>query len=379
MSTRRGARRRADASGPPDADAGTEALPGAGREAVTAADARHVGGELGRAVVTADPALSDEVVRGLAEVTGRPLGTGDGARVHIGPGLPELAEGERLLWMHSTWAGVDGLLGSRSPWPREVLLTRTVGRMGERIGQYVLGWALADCQNIAGFLRQHQGRVWHRLPTESAEGTTAVIFGTGAVGAAVAAALQCCGMSTVGVARSTRTRPGFDRVIAMDSMGETGGAGGMGGMKAADAPEDGAAADGEAADDGPVAEALARARFVINALPLTPATTGLFGPRLFAAMEGALFMNVGRGESVDTVALGEALRADRLRGAVLDVLPDEPVPATSELWDLPRTVLTSHSAGVTTDEDVLTDFRAAWRSLSQGEPPALAVDPGAGY
>lgn len=118
---------------------------------------------------------------------------------------------------------------------------------------------------------------------------------------------------------------------------------------------------------------------MINALPLTPATTGLFGPRLFAAMEGALFMNVGRGESVDTVALGEALRADRLRGAVLDVLPDEPVPATSELWDLPRTVLTSHSAGVTTDEDVLTDFRAAWRSLSQGEPPALAVDPGAGY
>jgi phosphoglycerate dehydrogenase-like enzyme len=233
-----------------------------------------------------------------------------------------------------------------------VLLTRTVGRMGARIGQYVLGWALADCQNIAGFLRQHQDRTWHRLPTELAEGTTAVIFGTGSIGAAVAAALQSCGISTVGVARSARTRPGFDRVIAMDGL---------------DGP------------DGPVAEALVGARFVINALPLTPATTGLFGPRLFAAMEGALFVNVGRGESVDTAALGGALRADRLRGAVLDVLPDEPVPPASEAWNLPRTVLTSHSAGVTTDEDVLTGFRAAWRSLRRGEPPALTVDPGAGY
>lgn len=209
-----------------------------------------------------------------------------------------------------------------------------------------------------------------------------MIFGTGTIGAAVAAALQRCGLSTVGVARSARTRPGFDRVIAMEGLDGRAATDVMDVMDVRDVRDvreaTDAAADGEAAG-GPVAEALVGARFVINALPLTPATTGLFGARLFAAMEGALFVNVGRGESVDTAALGDALRADRLRGAVLDVLPDEPVPPASEAWDLPRTVLTSHSAGVTTDEDVLTEFRAAWRSLRRGEPPALTVDPGAGY
>lgn len=317
-------------------------------------DPRRLAERLERAVVRIDPALPGEVARGVEEITGRPPGEGTGPVVHIGPTLPASAHpggAPDLLWVHSTNAGVDGMLGSvpgtASPWPEGVLLTRTVGRMGERIGQYVLAWALADCQNVRGFLDQHAARTWHRLPTELAADSGAVVFGTGHIGSGIGAALQRCGIRTTGVARTAREAPGFDTVLALD------------------APE--------------LTAALSGARWVVNALPLTPATRGLFGPRLLCATDGATFVNVGRGESVLTDALAEALRSGHLGAAVLDALPDEPTPPDSPLWDLPRTVLTSHSAGITTPADILTDFHTSWTTLTSGHLPPLTVRTDAGY
>ncbi|MGC5412538.1 D-2-hydroxyacid dehydrogenase, partial [Streptomyces sp. DT225] len=48
-------------------------------------------------------------------------------------------------------------------------------------------------------------------------------------------------------------------------------------------------------------------------------------------------------------------------------------------WRLPRTVVTSHSAGITADEDIVTDFTACLRELSAGRAPGLTVDTGRGY
>ncbi|NGO73919.1 NAD(P)-dependent oxidoreductase [Streptomyces boncukensis] len=304
--------------------------------------------------VVADPALSDALVHEIAAVAGRPVhrepDDGPAPLVHVGPALPEsLRRGRhagRLLWTHSTNAGVDALLAAGpAPWPERVLLTRTVGRMGERIAQYVLGWVLADCQDVPGFLVQHRDRVWHRRPGELAAGQRALVFGTGRIGSAVAAALQRVGVHTTGVARTPRATPGCDRVLSLDEA----------------------------------RGALAGARWVVNALPLTPHTAGLFDTALFTALRGAAFVNVGRGESVDLRALDAALRAGHVRSAVLDVLPDEPAGPDSPVWDLPRTVVTAHSAGVTADADVAVDFGACWREVAGGHHPELAIGPGAGY
>ncbi|NSC24924.1 D-2-hydroxyacid dehydrogenase [Streptomyces albus subsp. chlorinus] len=322
------------------------------------ADPLRIGQELDRAVVTVDPALPRLVHEGVERTAGRPLGTGEGPRVHVGPAVPGLGDGERLLWVHSTTAGVDALLKAHTPWPREVLLTRTVGRMGERIGQYVLAWALAELQDVPGFLRQQVSRTWNRLETELADGTLAVVFGTGRIGSGIAAALQQCGVRTVGVARSPRQAPGFDGVVPLGAP---------------------AGADSPGIPSAELAGVLGEARWVVNALPLTAETAGLFGAELFAAMDGPTFFNVGRGETVRTEALARALEAGRVGRAVLDVLPEEPAPATSPAWDLPRTTLTSHSAGPTTHADVTADFRAAWEALRAGEFPALTVRVTAGY
>ncbi|WP_308380296.1 D-2-hydroxyacid dehydrogenase [Streptomyces sp. ISL-63] len=308
---------------------------------------------LARARLLVAPELSASLVRELERITGRgaePLGDGEaagGPLLCVGAALPDALRTDRLLWFHSVNAGTDPLLAA-GPWPAGALLTRTVGRMGERIAQYVLGWVLAECQNVPEYAAQHARAEWRRLPSELVAGQTALVYGTGRIGGAVAVLLRGCGVRTVGVARTARTGPpppGFDRVVGAD--------------------ED--------------AEELAGARWVVAALPSTGATEGFFGAGRFAGVRGATFVNVGRGATVDLEALEAALRGGGVRRAVLDVLPEEPAAPGDPVWRLPRTVITSHSAGITADEDVARDFAACWEAVRKGRRPGLTVDVERGY
>lgn len=61
----------------------------------------------------------------------------------------------------------------------------------------------------------------------------------------------------------------------------------------------------------------------------------------------AYLVNTSRGPLVDTAALEEALRGNRIAGAALDVYDVEPVPAGASIASLPNTVLTPHLGYVT--------------------------------
>jgi glycerate dehydrogenase len=81
--------------------------------------------------------------------------------------------------------------------------------------------------------------------------------------------------------------------------------------------------------------------------PLTPATTGLIGaPQLASMKRDAVLINTARGALVDGAALASALRADRLGGAAIDVLPREPPVDGDPLLapDIPNLIVTPHVA-----------------------------------
>ncbi|MGW1293167.1 NAD(P)-dependent oxidoreductase [Streptomyces sp. NPDC002533] len=323
---------------------------------------------LARARLLVSPSLDAGLVRELERITGRgaePLTDvpppSNAPLLCVGDALPDALRTNRLLWFHSVNAGTDPLLAG-GPWPGPALLTRTVGRMGERMAQYVLGWMLAECQSVPEFTDLHARAHWERLPSELVAGQTALVYGTGRIGAAVGRLLAACGVRTVGVARTPRygpesgddrvVPPGFDRVVpGFDRV-----------IPAAE-------------DTGVLGEA----RWIISTLPLTSATEGFFGAARFAAVRGATFVNVGRGATVDMGALETALREGRVRRAVLDVLPVEPAAPEDPVWRLPRTVITSHSAGITTDEDIAVDFAACWADVTAGRRPGLTVDTARGY
>ena len=87
---------------------------------------------------------------------------------------------------------------------------------------------------------------------------------------------------------------------------------------------------------------------VVLALPLNDDTHGIISTDLISAMQAhAFFVNVGRGELVDQLALTKALASGMLGGAGLDVTYPEPLPADDPLWALPNVIITPHNSGST--------------------------------
>ena len=97
----------------------------------------------------------------------------------------------------------------------------------------------------------------------------------------------------------------------------------------------------------------------------------------FAAMKpGAVFINIARGTLVDEDALIRALQTGHLRGAALDVVRQEPLPADSPLWDMPNVILGSHSGSAVLQENgrITELFCDNLRRYMAGEPLRNVLD-----
>jgi phosphoglycerate dehydrogenase-like enzyme len=94
-------------------------------------------------------------------------------------------------------------------------------------------------------------------------------------------------------------------------------------------------------------EELPKMDIVVNILPLTSETTGLYDASVFAQIHpSAIFVNVGRGKSMNETDLIIALQTKQISFAALDVFNAEPLPEDSPLWDLENVLITPHISGV---------------------------------
>ena len=90
---------------------------------------------------------------------------------------------------------------------------------------------------------------------------------------------------------------------------------------------------------------LRQADFVSCHLPWTPETFHLIGERQFAAMKpSAIFINTGRGATVDEEALIKALQEGWIAHAALDVLEKEPPSHNNPMLSMENVTLTAHVA-----------------------------------
>ena len=101
-------------------------------------------------------------------------------------------------------------------------------------------------------------------------------------------------------------------------------------------------------EHSPLAGLLGNADFVVAMLPLTDTTRGMIDASIFEAMKpGAVFINGGRGATVDEEALLAALDSGQLRAAGLDVFATEPLPMASKLRTHPRVTALPHIGSAT--------------------------------
>jgi phosphoglycerate dehydrogenase-like enzyme len=127
---------------------------------------------------------------------------------------------------------------------------------------------------------------------------------------------------------------------------------------------------------------LAEADVVVNCLPLTDNTRGQFDAKLFGLMKAtAFFINVGRGGTVVTEDLVEALKSGTIAGAGLDVTDPEPLPEGHPLWQAPNLIITPHFAAWSDEGRELRWllYRENLRRFVAGERLLSVVDPVRGY
>lgn len=99
----------------------------------------------------------------------------------------------------------------------------------------------------------------------------------------------------------------------------------------------------------PLTELLAQADVITLHTLLTPATEKLINATTLAQMKkGALLINTARGGLIDEAALKTALVSGHLGGAALDVLSQEPPPASHILLEplIPNLIITPHCAWI---------------------------------
>lgn len=125
-------------------------------------------------------------------------------------------------------------------------------------------------------------------------------------------------------------------------------------------------------------ELLRRSDYLTLHVPLTTETAGIIGSEALKLMKPtAYIINAGRGKLVDTTALLDAIKSERLAGAALDVFETEPLPANHDLISCDRVLLTPHAAWYS--EEALAEARSkavtSVLAAIKGETPAYLVNP----
>ncbi|HYK99039.1 MAG TPA: phosphoglycerate dehydrogenase [Candidatus Acidoferrales bacterium] len=124
-------------------------------------------------------------------------------------------------------------------------------------------------------------------------------------------------------------------------------------------------------------ELFARADVISLHTPLTDQTRGMINATTLAKMKPTtILVNASRGEVVDPQDLADALAKGTIAGAALDVFPTEPLAADSPLRGAPRTVLTPHIAGSTSEAqvNVAVDVVKQVLDILDGKPARFAVN-----
>jgi phosphoglycerate dehydrogenase-like enzyme len=255
--------------------------------------------------------------------------------------LPHLG---RIAWVQSTWAGVEPLLGEGGR--RDYTLTNVRGVFGPQMSEYVFGYLLAHERRILQRWQSQQAGQWDPTPPGSLHGKTLGLLGVGSIGVHIARTARLFGMRVRGYTRQSEDCRWVQAYYHGDAL-----------------------------------HAFAQGLdYLAAVLPNTASTRHIVDAALLSQLPPhAVFINAGRGRTVDEPALAAALSSGALAGAVLDVFEEEPLPAGHVFWQTPNLLITSHTAALSWPEEIAVLFLRNYQRYRRGLPLLYLVDFERGY
>ena len=265
--------------------------------------------------------------------------------------LSTLVEGSpELRWVHTAYAGAE--MAARAIGDRAVLLTNAGPGSSEMPVAHATAMLLAMARGLPEHFVATARREWSNPPARKLGGATVLVIGLGGIGSGFARNAAALGCRVIGL----RRRPELGAPEGVEELIDLGG----------------------------LRDRLAECDYVMLAVPATDETRDLVNADFLAHMKpGSVLLNVGRGETVVEDALAAALRSGHLGGACLDVTREEPLPASSPLYEAPGVWLTHHTAYRSVpgahEARSQAEFVANLARFVAGEPLHNLVSPERGY
>jgi len=225
---------------------------------------------------------------------------------------------KQFKWLHSLSVGCDEYCSVQSFRESAIPLTNARGAFSDVLAEYVLLGILYHAKHVRSFQAKRETQTWGVEPVELVSTKTLAVVGYGDIGSGCARMCKrAFGMKVIGINKfpklvTKEQAQWADEIVGLEDFDR----------------------------------ALAEADFVLGTLPKMVQTNDFFNTsNCFSKMKpSAVFMNIGRGTTVDEADLADALYSKRIAGAVLDVYKVEPLAKTSRLWYAPNLFMTPHCA-----------------------------------
>jgi phosphoglycerate dehydrogenase-like enzyme len=218
-----------------------------------------------------------------------------------------------IKWLHTINTGLDKL-------PYLELVERGVSVTNNHaqaiaIAEFTLGQVLAYYQHVVDNHVAQQAKQWKHRGFREVMGSRWLFIGFGEIGRETAKRAKAFGAHITAVRRNPNDEGIADAVVTQAQLGEV----------------------------------LPQADIVVLACASNSATRDIADANFFGAMkEGAVLVNIARGDLVVESELKEALDRGTPEHAILDVFNEEPPAADSWVWTHPRVTLTPHTSNAGT-------------------------------
>ncbi len=247
--------------------------------------------------------------------------------------FPEPVQAPHLRWIQLHYAGLDNVVDSRIGQVEDVEITSASGIHAVPIAEYCMGMMLAWEYKLPQMFRNKQSVHWPDKPHQTfrpltLREQTLGIVGYGSIGRELARLADQFGMKVLATKRNLLNTLDDEGFIEPGTGDPTG-----------DIPE-------RLYPPEALGTMVQECDFLVVTVPLTPQTHHLINAGILNQMKkNALLINIARGSVIDEAALINALAAEKIGGAALDVFEKEPLPSSSPLWNLENVIISPHVAG----------------------------------